>query len=120
MVGQSSALNPSIRQQEQIRDLQTELAELRAQLSKVRPASEGDGATTEAPRRNARGIPDSARGACEPETPSTIRPVQNAPVVVEVRSQADVSSTEIADPKERSPMGFYNRHSMFQFFGEVR
>lgn len=137
MVGQPSALNPSIRQQEQIRDLQAELSELKALLPRVRPASEGDGATTgrsgpprgkgllesdqpESNSGNAIRLPDSASNAGGTETPPVVLPVQNKPVVVEVRGQAHISSTEIADPKDRSPKGYYNRHSLFQFFGEVR
>ncbi|KAK7753990.1 hypothetical protein SLS62_004089 [Diatrype stigma] len=134
MIGQPSALNPSIRQQEQIRDLQAELSELKALLSNVRPVSEGHGATTAAPHgkglpesdqpgsnsRNAIGLLDSAGNAGETETPPVVVPVQDRPIVVEVRGQAHVSSTEIADPKDRSPKGYYNRHSLFQFFGEVR
>lgn len=31
-----------------------------------------------------------------------------------------VNNTELRDPKERCPQGYYSRHNLFRFFGEIR
>lgn len=36
------------------------------------------------------------------------------------QSPARVTDTELSDPRERSPHGYYNQHTLFQFFVEVR
>ncbi|CAF9939653.1 MAG: hypothetical protein ALECFALPRED_008207 [Alectoria fallacina] len=35
------------------------------------------------------------------------------------QSPARVTDTELSDPRERSPHGYYNQHTLFQFFVEV-
>ncbi|KAI1378367.1 hypothetical protein F4677DRAFT_392700 [Hypoxylon crocopeplum] len=132
-----SALNPYIHQQEQqIRDLQSEVGELKELLSEVRSARESDGNTDASHaidhaksdqstllNRNSQeaegliGIDrdvESTRGIDSVPTDST-----NSLDDGLDRDPTSAHDTELSDPRERFPQGFYGRHTLFRFFSEV-
>ncbi|KAI0121758.1 hypothetical protein BJ170DRAFT_587879 [Xylariales sp. AK1849] len=104
-----SVLNPhnqhEQRNGDQIRDLQAEVSQLKVLLSKV---------------------DFMAARKCDAGNSHAIDNVQAASPYLEkdkhqeAVASANVNNTELSDPKERSPRGYYSRHTMFQFFGEIR
>jgi hypothetical protein len=134
-------LNPDIQAQEerhidQIRGLQSEIAELKALLSNVHLRSGGRGATellgASDPAES--GQPalltvkgqepeELADGNTNVEASGDVDYVQTGNVPKDGFEQqilAGVRHTELSDPRERSPKGYYGQHTLFQFFGEVR
>ncbi len=87
------------RNSNEVRDLRAEVAQLRGWLSKAHMQHEGDCVT------------ETLRATDNAEFSQAILPNQ---------SSADVTNTELSDPRERSPRGYYSQHTLFQFFSEVR
>ncbi len=87
------------RNSDEIRDLRAEVTQLRRLLSKAGMQHEGNCAA------------EILRATDNAEFGQAILPNQ---------SSADVTNTELSDPRERSPRGYYSQHTLFQFFSEVR
>lgn len=87
------------RNSDEILDLRAQVAQLRGLLSKARMQHEGD---------------------CVVET---LRATDNAEFgqpIPASQGSTDVTNSEISDPRERSPRGYYSQHTLLQFFREVR
>ncbi|KND93561.1 hypothetical protein TOPH_01405 [Tolypocladium ophioglossoides CBS 100239] len=89
---------------DEVRDLRAEVAELRALVSKACQQQEGHDAA------------DSLHAADNADSGQSIAPSDK---VEEDRITADASSTDLSDPRERSPRGYYRQHTLLQFFAEV-
>ena len=85
---------------DEIRDLRAEVAQLRGLLSKL-PLQHQSASDTETLRLTT----DDEFGL---ET-----------VQIEDRTPVDVTNTELSDPREKAPRGFYGQHTLMQFFEEV-
>ncbi|KAI0840529.1 hypothetical protein F5Y06DRAFT_308777 [Hypoxylon sp. FL0890] len=137
VVEHPSAPNPSIQQQEQqIQDLKAEVSELKALLSKARLTHDGEGDRgTSRAVHNAENsqsfLNERAQDADTPidssrdvEHPHSIDNNQPGSAIFPVNTPAQdptrVAATELLDPSARSPQGYYSRHTLFQFFREVR
>ena len=107
---QSSALqNHSAQEQVQssdreIRDLRAEVAQLKELLSQTH-------------LRHAR---DSlAETLCVPDGNKHGQTILLKKSIEVDQIQPDAVKTELSDPKDRSPRGYYHQHTTFQLFGEV-
>ncbi|KAI1144005.1 hypothetical protein F5Y05DRAFT_14349 [Hypoxylon sp. FL0543] len=132
------AEQPCARQQEQqIQELKTEVAELKALLSEIRSTRVGEedrgslsaihhAESSQSSMLNGRAqetefLPDSG---CVVENPPLIDGSQTSPTIspgdMLPQNSNHVAATELVDPRDRLPQGYYNRHALFQFFREVR
>ena len=141
-------VNRAVEQQEhrnsgQIRDLQAEVAQLRALLSETRSQRESDGGAallrTNIDRNTVQSSRDvllngsfedaqspalydhdldASRNIDHVQSGSTTQPTNGK--VVAAQLPANASYREPSDPKRRSPRGYYSQHSGFRLFSEVR
>jgi hypothetical protein len=93
------------RNRDEIRDLRAEVAQLRALLLKTRLQHESDS------------VAETLRAADNTELGQAVLPNGK---LEEDQNSADVTNTELSNPSETSPRGYYSQHTLFQFFGEVR
>ncbi|KAI2465913.1 hypothetical protein F4781DRAFT_373264 [Annulohypoxylon bovei var. microspora] len=133
---QSPVLSPHVQQQEQqIRDLQAEITELKALLPKVDLTRMGDSATEASHVIDVEPDPSSSANRKPQEVENLIDGsynVENSGVAEDIQpdltiSPGDkinqdsnhVSDIRLSDPRRRFPQGYYSRHALFQFFDEI-
>ncbi|KAI0115267.1 hypothetical protein F4814DRAFT_460050 [Daldinia grandis] len=130
---QPSSLNyPALLQEKQIQSLQAQVAELKALLSKTLPTGEADcvaeascvvddHAKSDGPvplNGKSRELESSISKACDRDNVQPdLEPLSGSK---SDHNTTRVNKTELCDPKERCPQGYYSRHNLFQFFGEIR
>ncbi|KAI1808014.1 hypothetical protein F4811DRAFT_378800 [Daldinia bambusicola] len=134
----SPSLNASVLQQEkQIQTLQAQVAELKALLSQAPLSPETDFVASTPCVVGDHAKPDSL-GASNGDPKEDGALIGNAQDEDEYRMANDVQldsptflwtefdydtihveNTELSDPRERDPQGYYGRHHLFQFFSEV-
>lgn len=130
---QPSSFNfTALPQEKQIQDLQAQVAELKVLLSKASPTDEtdcvaetfcvvGDHAKSDGsvPLNEKSGELESLTSkACDgdnaqPDSTSFSGSKSD-------HNTTRVNNTELRDPKERCPQGYYSQHNLFRFFGEIR
>ena len=93
------------RNSEEIRDLRAEVAQLRGLLSKGRTQDASGG------------VAESLRATDDAEFGQATLPNEN---LEEDQNPTQVTKTDLSDPRERNPRGYYGQHTLFQFFREVR
>ncbi|XXH04813.1 peptide transporter ptr2 [Hypoxylon texense] len=138
VVEQTPALNPPPgHQEQQIQSLRAEVAELKALLSEVRLTREAN-RSLETPYTTDSFEPDQAvtsngetqgsgnlaNSNDDVETLEVINDVQFNSEAINSEDNlghnpTHVNNTELSDPKERSPRGFYSKHALFKFFSEI-
>lgn len=127
-------LQTILQRDQQIQDLQSEVAKLKTLLSETRPAHGGDDTTEASQLNDARPRqPTLLDGTAIDANPNTSKRVAETSRRVDntqpssplfPRSHLDQDSTNVGntdplDPRGRSPPGYYSRHTLFQFFSEV-
>lgn len=63
------------------------------------------------------GAADGQRAADNADAGQAVPPHDR---VEEDEGAADANGTDLSDPRERSPRGYYRQHTLLQFFAEVR
>lgn len=93
------------RNSDEIRHLRAEVAQLKGLLPKARLQHESD-----------------CVAETLPATDNADKAESGQAVLLNMNDQspAGVTDTELSDPRERSPRGYYGQHTLFQFFVEVR
>ncbi|KAI1655025.1 hypothetical protein F4813DRAFT_382228 [Daldinia decipiens] len=121
-----------ISQEKQIQDLQAQVAELKVLLSKVLPTGETDCVVetscvvSDHAKSNSSVLLNGKSGDFESLTSKACDGDNSQPDSASLlgsKSDHDtthVNNTELCDPKERFPQGYYSRHNLFRFFGEIR
>lgn len=89
---------------DEVQDLRAEVAQLRALISNACQPQESHVAA------------DSQRAA---ETANSDQLVAPKDREEKVQSSTDRNNNDLADPRERSPRGYYRQHTLLQFFAEV-
>ncbi|OTB20461.1 hypothetical protein K445DRAFT_324453 [Daldinia sp. EC12] len=126
-----------LQQEEQIQYLQAQVAELKALLSQAPLVPETDFVAAisdmvcnhaksdnlEPSDGKSKGNESSVGNACDTDGCFLANNAQlesPAPLWSEVDHDAlRVKDTELSDPRERNPRGYYSQHHLFQFFSEV-
>ncbi|TVY26986.1 Transcription factor [Lachnellula hyalina] len=99
-----SAQQQARRNSEQIRDLQAQVVQLKGLFSEAHPAYEVENGADVS----------QVTGCAEPCQPLFLNEISK-----DDQGPKDVTKSELSDPRERSPHGYYGQHALLQFFQEI-